>query len=75
MPDSLILDGGARFPEVMTVRLPAGFLARMEAAAVREGISRRDFARRAIAERLARTPAPGGDPASTRTETAETSHG
>lgn len=56
MPDSPVLDGGARFPEVLTIRLPEGFLSRMKAAAEREGISHRDFARRAIAERLALRP-------------------
>ena len=31
--DSPVLDGGARFPEVLTIRLPEGFLSRMKAAA------------------------------------------
>ncbi|MEN3238946.1 ribbon-helix-helix domain-containing protein [Methylobacterium ajmalii] len=75
MPDSPVLDGGARFPEVLTIRLPEGFLSRMKAAAEREGISHRDFARRAIAERLARTTEPGGSPEPTTAETAGTSHG
>ncbi len=72
MPDSSILDGGARFPEVITVRVPGGFVERIKQAAEREGISPRDFTRRAIAERLARTTEPGGSPASPTTETAET---
>ena len=46
--------GGARFPEVMTVRLPRGFLAQLRRAAETEGIAPQDFARRAIAERLER---------------------
>lgn len=75
MPDSPVLDGGARFPEVLTIRLPEGFLSRMKALAEREGISRHDFARRAIAERLARATEPGGTPVPTTAETVETSHG
>lgn len=63
MPDSPVLDGGSRFPEVLTVRLPAGFLDRIRAAAAAEGIAPPDFARRAVAERLARVTAPGGIPA------------
>ena len=62
MPDSPVLDGGIRFPEVLTVRLPAGFLDRIRDAAAVEGIAPPDFARRAIAERLARSTAPGGTP-------------
>lgn len=60
MSDSPVLDGGIRFPEVLTVRLPAGFLDRIRAAAAAEGIAPPDFARRAIAERLTRSTAPGG---------------
>ena len=63
MPDSPVLDGGIRFPEVLTVRLPVGFLDRIRDAATAEGIAPPDFARRAIAERLARSTAPGGTPA------------
>lgn len=66
MLDNPVLDGGKRFPEVATIRLPEGFLARIGTAATTEGISPRDFMRRAIAERLARTTEPGGTPATTK---------
>jgi hypothetical protein len=59
MSDSPVLDGGARFPEVITVRLPPGFLDRIRAAAEGEGIAPRDFTRRAISERLLRLEAAG----------------
>lgn len=70
MPHSSILDGGTRFPEVMTVRLPGGFLERIRAAAAKEGIAPTDFARRAVADRLdmARLDPAGGSAAPAHTE-------
>ena len=67
MSDSPVLDGGARFPEVMTIRLPTGFLDRIRLAAEGEAIAPRDFVRRAVSERLIRiegaSPPMGQDPA------------
>ena len=54
MSDSPVLDGGARFPEVMTIRLPPGFLARIRRVSEGEAIAPRDFVRRAVSERLIR---------------------
>ena len=75
MSENPVLDGGARFPEVATIRLPEGFLGRIKTAAANEGIAPPDFMRRAVAERLARTTEPGGTPTPTKPDTTETTHG
>ena len=64
MPDSPLVNVKRRFPEVLAIRMPKGFLDRIRTAATAEGIEPPDFARLAIAERLARNTAPGGSPAS-----------
>lgn len=55
MADCFVPDGGPRFPEVFAIRFPAGFLALIKDAAKAEGISPRDFVRRAVAERISRS--------------------
>jgi hypothetical protein len=65
MADCFVPDGGPRFPEVFAIRFPAGFLALIKDAADAEGISPRDFVRRAVAERISRSgpDTAGPDPA------------
>lgn len=72
MTTPLVFDDGVRFTENIRVRSPPGLREALAAAAQAEGISPTEFARRAIAERIARTTDPGGDPAPSTPQTSET---
>lgn len=54
MRDPIVFDDGVRLTDGIRVRIPADFRERIQAAAAKEGIALAEFARRAIAERLAR---------------------
>lgn len=71
MTERLIFDDGVRLTDAIKIRLPSGYRERIQAAADREGIVFAEFVRRAIAERLARSTAPGGTPAPAAQEEAE----
>ena len=63
MADSIVFDDGVRFTHSLCVRMPADLREQAQTAADTAGISVTEFCRRAIAERLARSTAPGGTPA------------
>lgn len=68
----LVFDDGVRFTENICVRFPSGSRDVLAAAAAAEGITPTEFARRAIAERIARATNPGDAPATPAPQTAET---
>lgn len=68
----LVFDDGARFTESFCVRSPRTLRDALVIAADAEGISQAEFARRAIAERIARATNPGDAPATPAPQTAET---
>lgn len=53
MPDPIVFDDGVRLTTRIHVRTPRDFHERMKAAAAAEGITPAEFARRAIAHRIA----------------------
>lgn len=57
MPDSTVFDDGVRLTSSVQLRVPPDLRDRMEAAAAAEGLTLAEYARRAIAERMLRTPA------------------
>ena len=63
MADPIVFDDGVRFTHSLCVRMPANLREKVQIAADAAGISVTEFCRRAIAERIARTTAPGGIPA------------
>ncbi|MCJ2084862.1 hypothetical protein MKK88_02490 [Methylobacterium sp. E-005] len=63
MADPIVFDDGVRFTHSLCVRMPSDLREQAQAAADAAGISVTEFCRRAIAERIARTTAPGGIPA------------
>lgn len=63
MADRIVFDDGVRFTEAIRVRMPAELRERAQASAKAAGITLTEFCRRAIAERIARSTAPGGIPA------------
>ena len=63
MADPIVFDDGVRFTEAIRVRMPADLRERARAAAETQRLSLTEFCRRAIAERIARSTAPGGIPA------------
>ena len=71
MADPIVFDDGVRFTEGIRIRMPAELRERTQASAKAAGISVTEFCRRAIAERIARTTAPGGTPVPETTETHE----
>jgi len=75
MRGPIVFDDGVRLTDAIRVRVPADFRERMRAAAEAEGIGPTEFARRAIAERIARSTEPGGIPVPTPLKTTETTHG
>ena len=60
MADPIVFDDGVRFTEAVRVRMPADLRQRAQAAAETQRLSLTEFCRRAIAERIARSTAPGG---------------
>lgn len=72
MTVSLVFDDGVRLTETIRVRVPPDLRGRLQAAAAAEGIAPSEFARRAIAERIARATNPGDAPATPAPQTAET---
>lgn len=60
MADPIVFDDGVRFTEALSVRVPADLREQAKASADAAGLSLTEFCRRAIAERIARTTAPGG---------------
>lgn len=62
MSDPIVFDDGVRFTEIIRVRVPADLRERVEATAKAANLSVPEFCRRAIAERLVRSTAPGGTP-------------
>jgi len=75
MREPIVFDDGVRLTDAVRVRVPADFRERMRAAAMAEGISPTEFARRAIAERIVRTNPPNCAPATTLPSETETTHG
>lgn len=63
MADPIVFDDGVRFTDAIRVRMPAELRERARASAKAAGITLTEFCRRAIAERIARSTAPGGIPA------------
>ncbi|MCJ2065868.1 ribbon-helix-helix domain-containing protein [Methylobacterium sp. J-088] len=62
MSDPIVFDDGVRFTEIIRVRVPADLREQVEVTAKAANLSVSEFCRRAIAERLARSTAPGGTP-------------
>lgn len=63
MPDPIVFDDGVRFTETIRVRVPAELREQTKTAAEAASLSVPEFCRRAIAERILRSTAPGGIPA------------
>ncbi len=53
MRDPIVFDDGVRLKETIRVRVPPDFRERLRAAAAAEGVLPTEFARRAIAHRIA----------------------